>query len=488
MHTYIQLFRFLACMMIAAFSLALSACDDDESSNNTTADTISSDGTSGTSADTSGTSGTTSADTSGTSADTSGTSGDTSGIVSNTIVDIATGNPDFSTLAAALTAADLVTTLQGEGPFTVFAPTNAAFEKLPADALADLLKPENKDDLASILLYHVVSDDLDATEVTSSSLLPTVQGSKVKVTSEGGQARIGGALITTTDIKADNGVIHVIDTVIMPPGSIAEIVSADANFSTLLTAVGAADLAGPLGAASPKLTVFAPTNAAFDKVPADTLTALLEPANKAVLTKVLLFHAAAGEFDASQVGGLQSVETLSGFDATITTDGGAKIDGAVISATDIPASNGIIHVIDDVIMPPTLAEVASSNPDFSTLVAALAAADLVEAVSDPFSPLTVFAPTNAAFDALPAGTLDSLLLPENKAQLTSILLYHVVSGELDAAAVTASASLTTLEGNDLTITTAGGAKVNGASITTTDVPALNGVIHVIDAVLLPPTP
>jgi uncharacterized surface protein with fasciclin (FAS1) repeats len=133
----------------------------------------------------------------------------------------------------------------------------------------------------------------------------------------------------------------------------------------------------------------------------------------------------------------------------------------------------------------TIVEVASANPDFSTLVAAVDAAGLVETLSGE-GPFTVFAPTNAAFDALPEGLLDALLLPENKDALTSILTYHVVSGEVMAADVTAG-DVATVEGSTIAITTDGGVKVNDANVTATDVDASNGVIHVIDAVIVPPT-
>jgi uncharacterized surface protein with fasciclin (FAS1) repeats len=133
--------------------------------------------------------------------------------------------------------------------------------------------------------------------------------------------------------------------------------------------------------------------------------------------------------------------------------------------------------------PGTIVEVAQANPDFSTLVAAITAADLADALSGD-GPFTVFAPTNAAFAALPAGLLDKLLLPKNKAILAKILTYHVVEAEVMAADVTAG-DVTTLEGSTFTITTMGGVKVNTANVTSTDVPASNGVIHVIDAVLVP---
>lgn len=131
----------------------------------------------------------------------------------------------------------------------------------------------------------------------------------------------------------------------------------------------------------------------------------------------------------------------------------------------------------------TIVEVAQGNEDFSTLVAAITAAGLGEALSGA-GPFTVFAPTNAAFDALPAGLLDKLLLPENKDVLTKILTYHVVSAKVMAADV-AAGDVATLEGSTFAITTDGGVKVNTSNVTATDVEASNGVIHIIDAVLVP---
>ena len=135
--------------------------------------------------------------------------------------------------------------------------------------------------------------------------------------------------------------------------------------------------------------------------------------------------------------------------------------------------------------PGTIVEVAAANEDFETLVAAVTAAGLAETLSGE-GPFTVFAPTDEAFDALPEGVLDALLLPENKDALTSILTYHVVSGEVMAADVTAG-DVPTVEGSTIAITTDGGVKVNEANVIATDVDASNGVIHVIDAVLVPPT-
>ena len=132
------------------------------------------------------------------------------------IVDTAVANGSFTTLATALTAAGLVETLKGEGPFTVFAPTDAAFAALPAGTVEDLLKPENKDKLVAILTYHVVPGKVMSTDLTEGMKAATVNGAEVTITLDGG-AKVNGAVISTADVEATNGVIHVIDSVILPP-------------------------------------------------------------------------------------------------------------------------------------------------------------------------------------------------------------------------------------------------------------------------------
>lgn len=132
------------------------------------------------------------------------------------IVDTAVAAGNFTTLAAALTAAGLVDTLKGEGPFTVFAPTDAAFAALPAGTVEDLLKPENKDKLVAILTYHVLPGKVMSTDLSEGLMAKTVNGAEVTITLDGG-AKVNGAVISTADILASNGVIHVIDSVILPP-------------------------------------------------------------------------------------------------------------------------------------------------------------------------------------------------------------------------------------------------------------------------------
>ena len=132
------------------------------------------------------------------------------------IVDTAIAAGQFNTLAKALQAAGLVDTLKGKGPFTVFAPTDEAFSKLPAGTVEDLLKPENKEKLVSILTYHVVPGDVSSKKVAGMTSAKTVNGKSLKISSEGGTVKIDNATVTKADIKASNGVIHVIDSVLMP--------------------------------------------------------------------------------------------------------------------------------------------------------------------------------------------------------------------------------------------------------------------------------
>ncbi|MFZ4719038.1 MAG: fasciclin domain-containing protein [Ilumatobacteraceae bacterium] len=143
---------------------------------------------------------------------------ETTAAAAGTIVDVAVGNPDFSTLVAAVQAAGLVETLQGDGPFTVFAPTNAAFDALPAGLVDKLLLPENKDTLVKILTYHVVAGKVMAADVKPGEV-PSVEGSPITVTVDGSTVKLNdSATVTAVDVAASNGVIHVIDAVILPPG------------------------------------------------------------------------------------------------------------------------------------------------------------------------------------------------------------------------------------------------------------------------------
>jgi uncharacterized surface protein with fasciclin (FAS1) repeats len=273
------------------------------------------------------------------------------------IVDTAVADGRFTTLVTAVQAAGLVDTLKGEGPFTVFAPTDDAFAKLPAGTVDELLKPENKQKLTDILLYHVVSGKVMAADVTKLTSATTVFGKDVAVKVDMGNVYINDAKVIITDIETSNGVIHVIDTVLLPPAeeakqTIVDIAVADGRFTTLVAALKAAGLVETLSEEGP-FTVFAPTDDAFAKLPAGTVENLLKPENLEQLKNILLYHVVSGKVMAADVVGLTSAPTVLGQDITITVkDGKVYLNDTVqVIITDIEASNGVIHVIDAVLLP-----------------------------------------------------------------------------------------------------------------------------------------
>ncbi len=278
------------------------------------------------------------------------------------IVGTAVADGRFTTLVAAVEAAGLVETLKGAGPFTVFAPTDEAFAALPAGTLDELLKPENKQKLTDILLYHVVPGKVMASDVASLTSAATALGKDVAIKSEMGSVYVNDARVIITDIEASNGVIHVIDAVILPPadeaamdekGTIVDIAIEDGRFTTLVAAVQAAGLVDTLSGEGP-FTVFAPTDDAFAALPAGTVENLLLPGNKQQLTDILLYHVVSGKVMAADVTSLTSAPTVLGKDITIkVADGKVFLNDTVqVIITDIEASNGVIHVIDAVLLPP----------------------------------------------------------------------------------------------------------------------------------------
>ncbi len=276
-----------------------------------------------------------------------------------TIVEIAVDDGRFETLVAALQAADLVETLQGPGPFTVFAPTDDAFAKLPEGTVEALL--DDIPALTAILLYHVVPDNVMATDVAALASATTVQGGTVAISVEGDTVRINDAQVVIADIEAANGTIHVIDTVLIPPveeeeaasepqaATIVEITVDDGRFETLVAALQAADLVETLQGPGP-FTVFAPTDDAFAKLPEGTVEALLDDIPG--LTAILLYHVVPGNVMAADVAALASATTVQGGTVAISVEGDTvRINDAQVVIADIKAANGTIHVIDTVLIP-----------------------------------------------------------------------------------------------------------------------------------------
>jgi transforming growth factor-beta-induced protein len=271
-----------------------------------------------------------------------------------TIVQTAIAAGQFTTLASLLTKSGLADTLSAGGPFTVFAPTDAAFAKVPKatlDALAG-----NPAQLKSVLLYHVVAGRVTAADVVKLSSAKTLEGRSLAIEVADGSVYVDQAKVTTPDVMASNGVIHVIDSVLIPKAApaapatnIVRTAIAAGQFKTLASLLRKAGLAGTLQGRGP-FTVFAPTDAAFAKVPKATLAALGK--NKAKLRAVLLYHVVKGKVTAARAMKLRSAKTLEGKSLTIRVSGGkVLVGGATVTKADVMASNGVIHVINKVLIP-----------------------------------------------------------------------------------------------------------------------------------------
>lgn len=535
-----------------------------------------------------------------------------------TIVGAAEAAGDFTVLLDALESANLARTLKGAGPFTVFAPNDAAFAAttLPADVMGDPAA------LANVLNYHVVPGLYTTENMTDGMTLDTAQGAQLTI-NLGDGATVNGINISTPDLATDNGVIHVIDAVLLPPVEeeaaeepaaeeeaaeeesteedaaepmdIVDTAIAAGNFTTLVQALEAADLVDTLKSEGP-FTVFAPTDDAFAQLPEGTVDALLQDID--TLTQVLLYHVVPGVVLSADLTDGMEAETAQGSTVVFTMgENGPMVNDAVIDPADVEATNGVIHVIDKLILPPldapteeateeaaeeaaatpepteeateepvedaaatpepteepteeaaeeaaatpepteepteeaaeeaaatpepteepteeaaeeaaataepteepteeaveeageamadgTIVSVAEADGNFTILLAALAATGLDETLMGE-GPFTVFAPTDSAFAALPEGTLDSLLADPDA--LTNVLLYHVAPGAVMSSDLTDGQTIDTVQGSPVTVGVSGDAvTINDANIVAADVAASNGVIHAIDAVLLPP--
>jgi uncharacterized surface protein with fasciclin (FAS1) repeats len=274
------------------------------------------------------------------------------GTNSKDIVDTAVSAGNFDTLVAAVKAADLVETLKQPGPFTVFAPTDEAFRALPEGTLESLLTPKNKQQLVAILTYHVVSGRVSARDAYGVNNATTVNGQRLNVARPDGKLTIGGAGIVATDINCSNGVIHVIDKVLLPEQArIPAAAKKVGKFNTLLAAASAAGLAEVLDGSGP-FTVFAPTDGAFGKLPEDTVATLLKPENKSKLVDILKYHVVSGRVYSDQAAQAEQAKTLLGpvVETSVSAEG-LRINDSLVVQADLDVANGVIHVIDSVLLP-----------------------------------------------------------------------------------------------------------------------------------------
>jgi uncharacterized surface protein with fasciclin (FAS1) repeats len=278
------------------------------------------------------------------------------------IVQLAETVPELSTLVKLVVAADLTDTLSGAGPYTVFAPTNDAFEKLGTATLEKLLKPENKPELVKILTYHVASGSVKSTDLTDGEKITTVEGDDVEAHIRGSEVFINDALVEKADNEASNGIVHIVGSVLLPPApaptpappaskNIVELAESVPELSLLVKLVVAANLTQTLSGTGP-FTVFAPTDEAFEKLGRETLEKLLKPENKAELVKILTYHVASGSVKSTDLKNGENIATVEGDDVEVHVIADRiYINRSRVVQADNEASNGIVHIVDEVLIP-----------------------------------------------------------------------------------------------------------------------------------------
>ena len=436
-----------------------------------------------------------------------------------TIATFATTNSALSILVDALAFADtgsptvpyISTVSDGTaGPFTVFAPTNDAFVNLLTELNITALTDLDTETVDAVLLNHIVALNVQSSELESGAV-PTLGGEitadATAFTLTDANDRVSNIITSLVNIQSTNGVVHVIDKVILPamtpdPLNIVETAQSVDDLSMLVDAVIQAGLVDALTAAGDK-TVLAPTNAAFTAFLADKGFNSLSDVPNDVLTQILLNHVIAGtNYQSSDLDGSTGYEnTLAdGPNSTklsIYYDGTSGVSfngGAEVVIPDVAASNGIVHVVNQVIDLPTIATFATTNPALSILVDALAYADTgaptvpyIATVSDGTAgPFTVFAPTNDAFVNLLGDLGVNALTDIPTATVDAVLLKHIVnanvqSSELESGVVSTLGGDITADATTFTLTDESG--TSNIITTLVDIQGANGVVHVIDRVL-----
>jgi len=400
-----------------------------------------------------------------------------SSVYSQTIVDLAVNDQRLTTLVQALTDTGLDVVLSGDGPFTVFAPTNDAFSAITV--------PNNTNTLSNILQYHVLSGQVLSTNLSSGLVADTIISQSITVQIDAGAPSIYDSMgrksdVIEADIVATNGVIHIIDTVLLPNGTIADITSNIESLSTLNGALIATNLSSVL-AGQGTFTLFAPTD--------DAVTVF----GKSITSQVLLYHVLGAEYLSDNIpDGDTPLATLNsnGDEVTVIKDeSGVSIRDAIgnvamVTMANFVSTNGVVHIIDIVLDFRSIVDLAVDTPELSSLVQALTDANLVSVLSGD-GPFTVFAPTNDAFDEVAP-------LPTNITLLSNILTYHVLSGQVLSTDLSSGLVANTLQTESITIQidNDGGVFIYDSrglisQVTQADVLGTNGVIHIVDAVLSP---
>ena len=453
---------------------------------------------------------------------------------------------EHTSLVAALAHANLVGVLSGDGPYTVFAPTDSAFEEIGLN-LSDYDTDEENETLAKILSYHVAMGSVMSSELEDGMEINSLiqEPITVNIYGQGAVVLNGESSVTTADVETSNGIIHIIDKVLIPPSmspdtpsegeicynmdthtvdltkteetcedmwvaavDIPTTAAATTIHTSLVAAIAKANLTETLKGEGP-FTVFAPSDAAFTEAGIS-----LDDLDADTLANILTYHVVSGKVMSTDLSNGMMATALNGGTLVFSiSEGNVSVNGANVILANVPVSNGVIHVIDKVMIPPAgeicydpvshtvdvsktadtcdkswipsvdIPTTAAATTIHTSLVAALEKANLTMTLRGQ-GPFTVFAPTDEAFTA--AGiNLDDYDTDEKISALADILLMHVVSGKVVSSDLTDGMEATALSGDKLSFMIGDTVSVNDATVTIADVPVSNGVIHVIDKVLMP---
>lgn len=418
------------------------------------------------------------------------------------ILELAQNTASLSNSYRSIVDAKLNFVLSGVGPYTLYAPTNDAWTALGPGVYQSLLLPSNNQILNQLIKYHISPGDQQSTQMILGQSLKTLEEGTSIIVSKISPFKVNiRAKATTADTPTTNGLIHIMDTVLVPQGfaypaptrNMVELVGVADYLSTFLRAIGAAGLTSTWTSDGP-YTVFAPSNTAFTNLGLGIASSLLLQANQAKLKQVLQFHAVQGRQLTTSMTAGQQIRTMEGGSFALSqVSPDVMINGGVqVTSRDVYATNGLLQCVDTVLIPPnfvypdkTMLTLIRDSPHLSTLFTAITAADLAITLGGD-AVYTIFAPTDAAFKALGIGVDTSLLLPANKDKLVQLLRYHMLPGTKPSDQFALNQPIKTLEKNTITVSRRSPLRVNDATADTADVPATNGMIHIINRVLLPP--
>ncbi len=386
----------------------------------------------------------------------------------------------LTTLATAIQAAGLGSALEAAGPLTLFAPTNAAFAALPAGELQRLLDPANVAELRGVLQYHLVAGLFNAATLENLTSLATTEGRDLSIDAPGGVLFVNDARVVAADVQATNGLLHELDSVLVPPTSL--IATLDARGFTILSDL--IDRAGLTGALTGgNVTLVAPTDEAFLALPAGQLDFLRDPANQAALVDVLTFHALPGRLGALQLLLNGDTPNLGGDLLFACVHGNQfRMNGVACPRFNVPASDGVLHIASEVLTRTTTLRTTLADLGLTTLVGLIDLAGLDVPLSQPGT-FSLFAPSEAAFAAMDPAVLAQLQDPANTAQRLDFLNRHLLLDALQEIEVARYEELTMQNGQVLAVDITAGVSLGGVTLATSDRLATNGIVHIIEAVL-----